>query len=91
MIGLLLVSHGRLADEMKSAMEHVVGAQEAVETVCIFPNDDMEGRRNEIQTKLESVDKGDGVAVLTDMFGGTPSNLAISVMERRSGACRTLS
>lgn len=84
MIGLLLVSHGRLADEMKSAMEHVVGAQEAVETVCIFPNDDMEGRRNEIQTKLESVDKGDGVAVLTDMFGGTPSNLAISVMEGKN-------
>lgn len=84
MIGLLLVSHGRLADEMKSAMEHVVGAQEAVETVCIFPNDDMEGRRNEIQTKLETVDKGDGVAVLTDMFGGTPSNLAISVMEGKN-------
>lgn len=84
MIGLLLVSHGRLADEMKSAMEHVVGAQEAVETVCIFPNDDMEGRRNEIQTKLESVDKGNGVAVLTDMFGGTPSNLAISVMEGKN-------
>ena len=82
MIGLLLVSHGHLADEMKAAMEHVVGAQEAVETVCIFPNDDMERRREEIQQKLETVDKGDGVAVLTDMFGGTPSNLAISVMDR---------
>ena len=84
MIGLLLVSHGRLADEMKAAMEHVVGPQEAVETVCIFPNDDMEGRREEIQDKLDSVDKGEGVAVLTDMFGGTPSNLAISVMERKN-------
>ena len=82
MIGLLLVSHGHLADEMKAAMEHVVGAQEAVETVCILPNDDMERRREEIQQKLETVDKGDGVAVLTDMFGGTPSNLAISVMDR---------
>lgn len=84
MIGLLLVSHGRLADEMKAAMEHVVGAQDAVETVCIFPNDDMESRREEIQEKLDAVDKGEGVAVLTDMFGGTPSNLAISVMERKN-------
>lgn len=84
MIGLLLVSHGHLADEMKSAMEHVVGPQEAVETVCIFPNDDMERRREEIQTKLSAVDKGSGVAVLTDMFGGTPSNLAISVMEGKN-------
>ena len=84
MIGLLLVSHGRLADEMKAAMENVVGPQEAVETVCIFPNDDMEGRREEIQDKLDTVDKGEGVAVLTDMFGGTPSNLAISVMERKN-------
>ncbi|CCZ21952.1 pTS system IIA component [Acetobacter sp. CAG:977] len=84
MIGLVLVSHGHLADEMKSAMEHVVGPQEAVETVCIFPNDDMERRREEIQTKLSAVDKGSGVVVLTDMFGGTPSNLAISVMEGKN-------
>lgn len=84
MIGLVLVSHGHLADEMKSAMEHVVGLQEAVETVCIFPNDDMERRREEIQTKLSAVDKGSGVVVLTDMFGGTPSNLAISVMEGKN-------
>lgn len=84
MIGLLLVSHGRLADEMKAAMEHVVGAQAAVATVCIFPNDDMARRREEIQQKLEEVDQGSGVAVLTDMFGGTPSNLAISVMDREN-------
>lgn len=84
MIGLVLVSHGHLADEMKAAMEHVVGPQEAVETVCIFPADDMEQRREEIQNKLSAVDRGEGVAVLTDMFGGTPSNLAISIMNQQN-------
>ena len=67
---------------MKAVMEDVVGKQENVETVCIFPNDDMEGRRNEIQEKITAADTGDGVIVLTDMFGGTPSNLAISMMTR---------
>ena len=80
MIGLLLVSHRHLAEEMKAVMEHVVGAQEAVETVSIFPNDDMEQRRIEIQEKIKTLNTGDGVIVLTDMFGGTPSNLAISMM-----------
>ena len=80
MIGLLLVSHRHLAEEMKAVMEHVVGSQEAVETVSIFPNDDMEQRRAEIQEKIKALNTGDGVIVLTDMFGGTPSNLAISMM-----------
>lgn len=80
MIGLILVSHRHLAEEMKAVMEHVVGPQENVETVNIFPADDMEQRRTEIQEKIAKVDSGDGVIVLTDMFGGTPSNLAISMM-----------
>ncbi len=80
MIGLILVSHRHLAEEMKAVMEHVVGTQENVETVSIFPSDDMEQRRLEIQEKIAKVDNGDGVIVLTDMFGGTPSNLAISMM-----------
>lgn len=80
MIGLILVSHRNLAQEMKAVMEHVVGAQENVESVGIFPNDDMEQRRSEIQEKIAKVNTGDGVIVLTDMFGGTPSNLAISMM-----------
>lgn len=84
MIGLVLISHGNLAHEMKAAMEHVVGEQEAVETVAIFPQDDMEKRRSEIIEKIDAVDKGRGVVVLTDMFGGTPSNLAISIMEKKN-------
>lgn len=80
MIGFVLVSHGRLADELITALQHVVGPQEQIATVCIGPNDDMEKRRQEIVDRVASVDSGDGVAVLTDMFGGTPSNLAISVM-----------
>ncbi|MGN1079548.1 MAG: PTS sugar transporter subunit IIA [Alphaproteobacteria bacterium] len=80
MIGLILVSHRHLAEEMKAVMEHVVGPQENVETVSIFPTDDMEQRRTEIQEKIAKVNSGDGVIVLTDMFGGTPSNLAISMM-----------
>ena len=83
MIGLILVSHGRLAEEMRSAMEHVVGAQRNCATVCIGPEDDMEGRRAEILRRIEEVDTGDGVVLLTDMFGGTPSNLAISQMDRK--------
>lgn len=81
MIGLILVTHGNLADEFVNAMEHVVGEQEAVETVCIGPNDDMEIRRDEIATAIEKVDSGSGVIILTDLFGGTPSNLAISLLE----------
>lgn len=82
MIGLILVTHGDLADHFVDAMEHVVGPQEAVATVCIGPSDDMEQRRKEIADAIASVDQGNGVIVLTDLFGGTPSNLAISLLER---------
>ena len=83
MIGMVLVTHGRLAEELRLAMEHVVGAQNNVATVCIGPDDDIERRRADIQHSIESVDRGDGVVLLTDMFGGTPSNLAISLMDRK--------
>lgn len=82
MIGLVIVTHGRLAAEFVSAMEHVVGAQRGVLPVCIGPEDDMEARRREILDAARTVDEGHGVILLTDMFGGTPSNLAISVMEQ---------
>jgi len=82
MIGLVLITHGRLADEFVSALEHVVGKQENIATVCIGPEDDMEKRRDEIIKKIEDVKTEDGVILLTDMFGGTPSNLAISVMDK---------
>ena len=82
MIGMVLVTHGRLAAEFISALEHVVGPQRNVAAVCIGPDDDMEIRRKEILDAVERVDGGAGVVVLTDMFGGTPSNLAISIMEQ---------
>ena len=81
MIGLVIVTHGRLAEEFVSAMEHVVGQQTAVRAVCIGPDDDMEQRRREIVEAAKDVDAGGGVILLTDMFGGTPSNLAISAMD----------
>jgi PTS system mannose-specific IIA component len=80
MIGMVLVTHGRLADEFRAALEHVVGPQKQVETVTIGPEDDMDQRRRDIVDAVNRVDSGQGVVVLTDMFGGTPSNLAISVM-----------
>ena len=82
MIGLVLVTHGRLADEFRAALEHVVGPQQRIAAVCIGPEDDMELRRREILDSIKKVDEGDGVVLLTDMFGGTPSNLAISCMSR---------
>lgn len=82
MIGIVLVTHGRLADEFLSAMQHVVGHQEQIATACIGPNDDMNERREDIMAKVKDVDSGEGVIVLTDMFGGTPSNLAISIMDK---------
>jgi mannose PTS system EIIA component len=82
MIGIVLVTHGRLADELVSALEHVVGPQTGIATVCIGPDDDMESRRKEILDDVARVNEGQGAVVLTDMFGGTPSNLAISVMEQ---------
>ena len=81
MIGMVLVTHGHLAEEFILAMEHVVGAQEAVVPICIGPNDDMERRRSEIAKAIRRVDTGDGAIILTDLFGGTPSNLAISLMQ----------
>jgi len=83
MIGMVLVTHGRLAEELRSAMEHVVGVQRNVATVCIGPEDNVEDRRADIQDCIAKVDTGDGVVLLTDMFGGTPSNLAISMMDRK--------
>jgi len=81
MIGLVLVTHGRLAAEFVTAMEHVVGPQTAIESICIGPDDDMESRRADIARAVKAVDDGSGVILLTDLFGGTPSNLAISLME----------
>jgi PTS system mannose-specific IIA component len=81
MIGLVLVTHGGLANEFRAALEHVVGSQSQIETVSIGPDDDVERRRKDILEAVDRVSDGSGVILLTDMFGGTPSNLAISVME----------
>jgi PTS system mannose-specific IIA component len=82
MIGVVLVTHGRLAQEFIAALEHVVGPQRNMAAVCIGPDDDMEQRRREIVESVAAVDDGQGVVLLTDMFGGTPSNLAISVLDQ---------
>jgi PTS system mannose-specific IIA component len=82
MIGMVLVTHGRLAAEFIAALEHVVGPQRNVAAVCIGPDDDMEKRRQDILRSVSEVDDGSGVVLLTDMFGGTPSNLAISIMDK---------
>ena len=82
MIGMVLVTHGRLAAEFIAALEHVVGPQTHIAAVCIGPEDDMERRRQDILRAISEVDAGKGVVLLTDMFGGTPSNLAISVMDK---------
>ena len=84
MIGMVLVTHGRLADEFIAATEHVVGAQEQIRAICIGPDDDMEQRRQDILKAVETANSGQGVVLLTDMFGGTPSNLAISVMDGKT-------
>jgi mannose PTS system EIIA component len=81
MIGLILVTHGRLAQEFLVAMEHVVGKQQQIETIAIGPNDDMEQRRADIASAIAKADAGKGVIILTDLFGGTPSNLAISLLD----------
>ncbi len=81
MIGLVLVTHGKLAVEFQHALEHVVGPQTSFETVCIGPEDDMDQRRLDIVGAVSRAEDGNGVIILTDMFGGTPSNLSISVME----------
>lgn len=84
MIGLVIVTHGGLAHEFRSALEHVHGPQEQLAVISIGPSDDMETRRGEIVQAVKAVDAGDGAILLTDMFGGTPSNLAISVMEQEN-------
>ena len=82
MIGVVIVTHGNLACEFRAALEHVVGPQEQVETISIGPDDDLDARRADMLSALAKVDSGDGVVVLTDMFGGSPSNLAISILDR---------
>ena len=82
MIGVVLVTHGNLATELVKVMEHVVGPQDQLTTITIDPDDDMEKRREDILNSVQFVDKGLGVIILTDMYGGTPSNLAISIMEQ---------
>jgi mannose PTS system EIIA component len=82
MIGVVIVTHGKLAREFRAALEHVVGPQEQIETISIGPDDDLDARRSDMLAALDTVDSGEGVVVLTDMFGGSPSNLAISAMER---------
>ncbi|MBD0270399.1 MAG: PTS sugar transporter subunit IIA [Acetobacteraceae bacterium] len=82
MIGLVLVTHGRLAEELRLAMEHVVGPQRAVATVCIGPDDDVEDCRQVIRDRIAAVEQGDGVVVLTDILGGTPCNLAVSLADK---------
>jgi len=81
MIGIVIVTHGNLATEFRAALEHVVGPQEQIAAICIMPDDNMEERRKAILKAIKKVDNGDGCVLLTDMFGGTPSNLAISAME----------
>lgn len=84
MIGIVLVSHGHLAQEFAKTLEHIVGLQEKIETISLFPNDDIEAKRKEILDAVNNVDDGQGVVILTDMFGGTPSNLAHSLLEGRN-------
>lgn len=81
MIGMVIVTHGKLALELRHATEHVVGPQDNLETVCIGPDDNMETRREDIRKAVKKANSGSGVIILTDMFGGTPSNLAISLLE----------
>ena len=88
MIGLVLVTHGRLADEFRAALEHVMGPQKQIEAITIGAEDDSDLCRSDIIEAVNRVDSGDGVAILTDMFGGTPSNLAISCMSPAS--CRAI-
>ncbi|MBU6442882.1 MAG: PTS sugar transporter subunit IIA [Alphaproteobacteria bacterium] len=82
MIGIVIVTHGRLAQEFISAMEHMVGPQTHLRAVCIGPEDDIERRRREIAAAAKSVDMGDGVVLVTDMYGGTPCNLALTLLDR---------
>ena len=82
MIGLVIVTHGALAEGFRAALEHVVGPQKQVAAIAVEPDDDMQVRRDDILAAVDAVNSGDGVVLVTDMFGGTPSNLAISVIDQ---------
>ena len=81
MIGIIIVTHGNLALELKSAMEHILGAQKNIEIICISSDDDLDERKNDIEGSIKKIDNNSGIVMLTDMFGGTPSNLAISFLK----------
>ena len=81
MIGLVIITHGNLALELKSAMEHIIGSQADIEIFCINPDDDIDIQKNNIQNTIKEINKGNGIIMLTDMFGGTPSNLALGFLE----------
>ena len=82
MIGIVIVAHGGLAPEYLKAVEHVVGPMENAKAITIGPDDTRASKQQDINTAVASVDTGDGVVVITDMFGGTPSNLAMGACER---------
>ena len=81
MIGIIIVTHGNLALELKSAMEHILGIQKNIEIISIKPDDDLEIKKSALEESIRKVDEENGVIILTDMFGGTPSNLAISLLK----------
>ena len=81
MIGIIIVTHGNLALELKSAMEHILGVQKNIEIICISPDDDLDERKSDIKCSIKKIDNNNGIVILTDMFGGTPSNLAISFLK----------
>jgi PTS system mannose-specific IIA component len=81
MIGIIIVTHGNLALELKSAMEHILGVQKNIEIICISSDDDLDERKNDIKSSIKKIDNNNGIVMLTDMFGGTPSNLAISFLK----------
>ena len=83
MIGIIIVSHGNLALELKSAMEHILGAQQNIEILSLFPNDDLDKKKDELEKLINEFDPNKGIIILTDMFGGTPSNLAISFLKNK--------
>ena len=83
MIGLIIVSHGNLALELKSAMEHILGVQQNIEILSLFPNDDLDKKKDELEKLINEFDPNKGIIILTDMFGGTPSNLAISFLKNK--------
>ena len=81
MIGIIIITHGNLALELKSAMEHILGVQKNIEIICISSDDDLDERKNDIEGSIKKIDNNSGIVMLTDMFGGTPSNLAISFLK----------